>query len=243
MAICGRKIDRSNRKMTGEEGQRPLDSDYFTSTDNPEREVPSMSSSVDITLWLQQLKAGDPQAAQPLWEKYFRRLVGLARVRLGSLPRGVADEEDVALSAFDSFCRRAAEGRFPRLDDRDDLWQVLVLIATRKAQDLREYEQRAKRNWHRRQPLEAEDASEPFGAEPDPAEAAQVAEETARLLGLLPDELMRNIAVRKLEGYTNKEIAGLLRCSLATVERRLPVIRELWERELPACGVSGTDAE
>ncbi|MBI1915085.1 MAG: hypothetical protein HYS12_10160 [Planctomycetes bacterium] len=80
-----------------------------------------MSSAGDVTRWLQQLKAGDHDAVQPLWERYFRRLVGLARDRLRKLPRRTADEEDVALSAFDSFCRRAEEGRFPRLDDRDGL--------------------------------------------------------------------------------------------------------------------------
>ena len=60
-----------------------------------------------------------------------------------------ADEEDVALSAFDSFFRSAEQGRFPRLSDRDDLWQILVLVTTRKAVDLRTYEGRDKRDWRR----------------------------------------------------------------------------------------------
>jgi hypothetical protein len=85
-----------------------------------------------VTIWLNQLKV-DPAAAKPLWDRYFTRLVGLARARLRAVPRGAADEEDVALSAFDSFCKAAAEGRFPRLDDRDDLWQVLFVLTTRKA--------------------------------------------------------------------------------------------------------------
>ena len=99
----------------------------------------------EVTLWLERLKAGDQDAAQRLWEGYFARLVGLARKKLGSLPRRAADEEDVALSAFKSFWRGAERGRFPRLDDRDDLWQVLVLITARKAYDLRRHEQRQKR--------------------------------------------------------------------------------------------------
>src|SRR5262249_32221455 len=87
-------------------------------------EVAPMPTPGSVTVWIEQLKAGDAAAAAPLWQGYFRRLVGLARQRLGAAPRGVADEEDVALSAFASFCRAAAQGRFPRLDDRDDLWQV-----------------------------------------------------------------------------------------------------------------------
>src|ERR1043165_6145431 len=89
-----------------------------------------------VTHWLGQLKAGDWGAAEPLWQRYFPKLVALARARLAGLPRRAADEEDVALSAFDSFCRDAAAGRLPRLDDRDDLWRVLLFITGQKAVDL-----------------------------------------------------------------------------------------------------------
>src|SRR5436853_5155366 len=66
-------------------------------------------SDDSVSLWISQLTAGDAGAAQHLWERYFQRLVGLARKKLQDAPRRAADEEDVALSAFDSFCR-AAEG-------------------------------------------------------------------------------------------------------------------------------------
>jgi DNA-directed RNA polymerase specialized sigma24 family protein len=82
---------------------------------------------------ISELKAGDHAAAQQLWQAYFERLVRLAREKLQGTPRREADEEDVALSAFDSFCRGAAQGRFPQLADREDLWQLLAVITTRKA--------------------------------------------------------------------------------------------------------------
>src|SRR5262245_1394879 len=90
-----------------------------------------------VTRWLGALQTGDLAAAQPLWERYFDRLVRLARRQIGAARRGgaEADEEDAALRAFDSFCRRAAEGRFPRLDDRDDLWRLLVTLTSCKAAD------------------------------------------------------------------------------------------------------------
>src|SRR5260370_3647008 len=94
-----------------------------------------MSSAGSVTNWLGLLKAGDSAAAQPLWERYFRRLVGLARTKLRGTPRQAADEEDVALCAFDSFCRAAEQGRFPKLHDRHDLWRLLVSITARKALD------------------------------------------------------------------------------------------------------------
>src|SRR5436190_3151117 len=104
-----------------------------------------MSSSGSVTHWINLLKSGDPAAVQKIWEAYFPRLVGLARKRLRESPRRAADEEDVALSAFDSFCEGAARGRFPQLTDRDDLWHVLVTITARKALQLIRHEQRQKR--------------------------------------------------------------------------------------------------
>jgi DNA-directed RNA polymerase specialized sigma24 family protein len=190
-----------------------------------------------VTVWLEQLKAGDPAAAKPLWDGYFARLVALARARLRSLPRAAADEEDVALSAFDSFCRGAGEGRFPRLEDRDDLWQVLFVITTRKAIGLARYATCEKRGGKATfappgsgsGPVPDALAQLP-GSGPSPELAAEVAEECSRLLGLLGDGQLRQVAIWKMEGYTNEEIAGKLDRSAPTVERKLAAIRTIWER-------------
>jgi DNA-directed RNA polymerase specialized sigma24 family protein len=201
-----------------------------------------VSSTGSVTHWIHQLQAGDQAAFQKLWEGYFRRLVGLARKRLQGAPRAAADEEDVALSAFDSFFRRAREGRFPRLADRHDLWQLLVLIAVRKASNLVKHEGTAKAGGGKVIPasaLAAVDGSQEgslFGAmigqEPDPALAAQVAEDYRRLLDGLGDANLRRVAVWKLEGHTNEEIATKLGRSLAAVERKLRLIRATWEKEI-----------
>src|SRR4051812_41442059 len=96
----------------------------------------------EVTVWLRRFKGGAPAPARPWGEASSRRPAAPARKKPRALPRRAADEEDVALSAFDSFCRGAEQGRFPRLDDRGDLWQVLVLITARKAADLRQSERR-----------------------------------------------------------------------------------------------------
>ncbi len=80
-----------------------------------------MPASGSVTVWIEQLKAGESAAAEQLWEGYFRRLVALAPPPPARPALAAADEEDVALSAFDSFCRNAEQGRFPQLLDRDDL--------------------------------------------------------------------------------------------------------------------------
>src|SRR5262249_53245000 len=92
-----------------------------------------MASEGSVTRWLPLLQAGDPAAVQQLWERYFRRLVGLARLKLRGAPCCAAYEEDVALSAFATFVRHAERGRFPALADRDGLWRLLVTITVRKA--------------------------------------------------------------------------------------------------------------
>jgi DNA-directed RNA polymerase specialized sigma24 family protein len=91
-----------------------------------------MSSGESVTHWIHQLKEGERAAVQKLWEGYFSRLVRMAKQWLRHTPTQVVEAEDVALSAFDSFCRRAEQGQFPRLFDRGDLWQLLVVIAFRK---------------------------------------------------------------------------------------------------------------
>src|SRR4051812_22870979 len=119
-----------------------------------------MSDDGSITRCIEALKRGDRDAAELLWARYFRPPAGPARARPRSVPRRAADEEDVALSAFDSVCRRAAEGRFPRLDDRDDLWRLLVLITMRKAIALAEHERRPRRGGGRVDLLSELDADE-----------------------------------------------------------------------------------
>src|SRR6516162_9019358 len=111
---------------------------------SPRRPAP-MSSHGSVTAWFDQLCAGGRDAAQPLCQEFYKRMVALARRKLRGAPRGMADEENVALSAFKSFCRGAEQGRFPQLSDRYDLWRLLVVITVRKAVDLRTYENRQKR--------------------------------------------------------------------------------------------------
>jgi len=196
-------------------------------------------SSTPITHWLTQLQEGDAQAAQPLWQVYFLRLVNLARRKLEDSRRREADEEDVALSAFDSFCRGARDGRFPLLTDRNSLWRLLVVITARKALDQVEREHRLKRGGglvggesallSPGSPEEGRALEQVVGREPTPEFAAQVAEECQRLLDRLGDDQLRSIAVWKMEGDSNDEIARRLGCAVPTVERRLRLIRKLWE--------------
>src|SRR5262245_5200990 len=190
-----------------------------------------MATEGSITRWIGELKGGDVSAAQHLWENYFTRMVTLARHRLQAAPRRAADEEDVALSAFNSFCEGAKAGRFNLLADRHNLWPLLVSITAHKCVDLVRRENRLKR---RGQDDVVPDFDELISQEPTPEFAAEVADQFDRLLAKLDstgDNDLRPIALAKMQGETPAEIAARLGCVRRTVERKLHVITQIWQRE------------
>ena len=199
-----------------------------------------MVSEGSVTLWIGKLKAGDPDAARRLWEAYSTRLVALARTKLRGTPRRAVDEEDVALHAFDSFCRGAGRGQFAKLTDRGDLWQLLAVITARKAAHLIEYQRRKKRGGG--VVLGESALLGPTGAgpglqqvvssEPAPDLTAQMTEECQRLLDLLGDDELCSVAVWRMEGATIDEIAERLTCVRRSVDRKLRLIRDIWAREV-----------
>jgi DNA-directed RNA polymerase specialized sigma24 family protein len=195
-----------------------------------------VTSPGSITTWLGLLRAREPEAADALWQRYFTRMVQLARRHLAAHVRQAADEEDVALAAFAEFCAGAAAGRFPRLSDRHDLWRLLLTLTLRRARDLAQHETRQRRDRGRTAAaadifdLPAADLDRLAGDAPDPALAAQVADELRFLLDRLPGDDLRVVARQLLAGYTAPETARRLGCSLRTVERRWQRVRQFWER-------------
>jgi RNA polymerase sigma factor (sigma-70 family) len=197
------------------------------------------TSSNSITREIAALKDGQSDAAHRLWERYFDNLVQLARRRLGTAPRGIADEEDVALSVFHSLCNGAASGRFRRLTDRNDLWVLLLALTKCKAIDLVRRENALKRGGGRVVSVSATgqqkssfDLRELISAEPTPEFALLLEEEHQRLLELLQDDKLRKVAMLRIEGYSNTEIAEDLGVSRRAVERKLHLVRETWSQEL-----------
>jgi RNA polymerase sigma factor (sigma-70 family) len=193
----------------------------------------STGDAGSVTLWLSQLRLGQDYAAQKLWERYYTRLVRLAQKRMSHTPRRFEDEEDVAQSAFATFCANLADGRFPQLHDRHDLWKLLIIITARKATNSVRREKTLKRGGptvQTGQQSPSPQLEHLIGDEPSPDFALQAAETVRRLLDSLPSPSLRILAMNKLEGYTNEEIADRLGWSLRTVERRLQDIRQLWKQ-------------
>jgi RNA polymerase sigma factor (sigma-70 family) len=201
-----------------------------------------MSPTSSVTVWIANLKAGQASAAHQLWNRYADRLVDLARRKLGAAPKAVADEEDIAQSVFGSICRGAAAGRFDRLNNRDDLWWILLAVTRRKAVDHIRREASLKRGGGRVRSESglnrAAFAEGPFaldqliGCEPTAELLAILEEQHRRLLGMLRDDDLRKIAMLRIEGYTVAEVADMLGISVRSIERKLRLIRNAWSHEL-----------
>jgi RNA polymerase sigma factor (sigma-70 family) len=180
-----------------------------------------------VTQWIANLKeCGHSDDANRLWDRYLDRLLALARRKLGSASRSTADEEDVAVSAFETLLRGIRHDRYAQLNDRHDLWQILVMLTERRAISQRRSELAQKRGGDKtKHPL----PDQLHAHEPTPEQALQFAEELDRRLAELPDELERDIAIRRMQGYSNAEIADDLGIGLRTVERKLALIRRTWQ--------------
>lgn len=194
-----------------------------------------MADKSDITRWLPALKEGDEEAAQRVWEQYYDRLIRLAANNLRALKRRESDEDDIVLSAMNSFFQGARQGRFPRLEDRENLWSLLVVFTIRKVSKERKRQEAAKRaeGKVRGESVFAHAEEEGGGGlneavvdrEPSPEVAAEIAETLELMLRELRTDELRRIALLKLEGWTNREIAEKLGVVVETVRRKLKLIQ------------------
>jgi DNA-directed RNA polymerase specialized sigma24 family protein len=199
-----------------------------------------MSNSDSVTRWIDGAKAGDHADIEHLWDRYFRRLIRLAGAKLPDHCRRAFDEEDVALSAFQTFCNRAGRGQFPKLNDRHDLWRLLATLTVRKAILTIRHQTRQKRGGGhvlgesaflaRGEAVgQRSSLAEILGREPTPADAAWFADEYDHLLGRLQDATLKTVALRKLDGHSSEEIAAELGTSTRTIDRKLRLIRAIWQ--------------
>jgi RNA polymerase sigma factor (sigma-70 family) len=187
-----------------------------------------------VTHFFGQLRGGDPAAAEALWERFFPRLVALARKALAGRPQRAADADDAAQSAFASFCLRVRAGEFA-VRDRDDLWNLLGVITRNKARAQARREAAAKRGGGRvvgEAALTRPDGSPLPLDEAAAASAADFDQQCEELLSQLEPEL-RQFAVLRLLGYRNREIAAMYDCTERKVERKLNLIRLRWQSEWP----------
>lgn len=193
-------------------------------------------TSTSITSWFHELQQGDEEAAVKLWETFFTRLQRVAKKQIPQL--AAFDEEDVAASAFGAFFQSMVRGDFPDIANREHLWFLLVRITVRKARDKLRHEGAQRRGGGRKSTAVVrltEDAmplDELPATVPDPGFSSLMADQCRHLLSKLGDTELEQVALRKLDGFTNDEVAERLGYSRRTIQRMLNVIRKCWEAEL-----------
>jgi RNA polymerase sigma factor (sigma-70 family) len=195
-----------------------------------------MGAQGSVTRLIIDLRSDDAKvrevAARLVWGRYLKELLRLARSQLSARIRSREDEEDVLQSMYKSFCIRQRKGDFD-LGSRDQLWNLLVQITLRKARNTANRHLQAKRDIRREDvaTIHSPDSllDEIDAGGPSPAEAALLNEALERRIQMLGEPELREIALLKLEGYTNTEIAAQLDCTLRTVERKLERIRTYWQ--------------
>lgn len=199
-----------------------------------------MSEAHSVSNLLQQLQDGNQEAAKEIWDRFIDQLIRAANKKLKELPRRSVEEEDIAQSAFNSFFRGAKEKGFRKLENREDLWQILAMLTERKAIAVLRRELAEKRGGGRVcgesvfENMLAESAAD-IGignvGDPDQKSVDDFTEYVRELLETL-DEKLRPVAILRLEGFTNPEIATDLRFSQRAVERKIRLIKDKWKSVL-----------
>ncbi len=196
-------------------------------------------SENSVTVWFSQLCAGDPAAAEKLWNRFFDRLVIVAGQQMASANRRVVSEEDIAVGVMAALCRCARRGQLPAISNRDDLWQQLLCWTKHDVIDHLRATAALKRGSNRVRG----DSVFSSGSDPDgdvrgfdgiadqaatPEMLADMDEQLRVLLDRLPEAKLRQLAILKMEGFTNAEIATKQGVSPSTIDRKLKLIRSIW---------------
>ena len=198
-----------------------------------------MSDPDELSSSVCQIKKVSPQEAQQIWDEFFPRLKRFARQQLRAMSTRIFDEEDIALSALNSFFQGHKDGRFNELAGDDEMWRLLVTITARKITAQRRKDLAAKRGGGN---VRGESAFMATGDETIniglaqimdenrmPESAVEIAKACQSLMEILPNEQLRTTALMRMEGYSNKEISDDLKCSVARTKQRVAQIKKYWK--------------
>jgi RNA polymerase sigma factor (sigma-70 family) len=183
-----------------------------------------MSSLHSITRLLSRIKRQDTAAVAALFAKCYGRVTVIACGKLAGKPQRGFDADDVANSAFHEFLSRATDGTFKKLENREDVWQVLTLLVADKIRGHLRHERRKKRGGGKPDVV-LEDVAEAVSKLDDPSLEAEIRDAKATFLAKLPSDEHRRVVELLAEGRTHEEIAAALNLSVRTVDRRVEDVR------------------
>lgn len=194
----------------------------------------SVGNAGSITRWLTGTSARrEKDRSELLWRRFGIRLVRLARHHLRGIEDRAYDEEDLALSTMNEFYRRASLGSYDKLENRADLWRLLIKISLNKSRNRLRTARRVKRGANAPvQDIYPIRKAKQLDWSNTPEWLAIVAEQSEYLLRVLDDHdpsgMLQRITLMKLDGASNSQIANALGCTRRAVAARLIWIQGIW---------------
>jgi len=190
--------------------------------------------SESVSFWIGQIRDGESVATEKIWRRYFQSLADFASFRMKEFTSPVADGEEIAVSAFNDVFQGLQRGRFPNLMNRDDFWKLLICITRRRIADHVEFHLRPKRDIRRNESFDKGkvDAQRNLNFDriaDNPAWQAEFADTCQMLFSALDNHQLREIACLILDGFKQDEIAAKLRVVPRTIERKVALIRSIWQ--------------
>lgn len=192
-----------------------------------------MAANDSVAELMDRLRTGEDGAAREVFVRFAARLAGLARRHLDGRLAVKVDPEDVVQSAYKSFFLRQREGDLD-VGSWEGLWGVLTVITLRKCADRAAYYHAEKRDVARETRANTESTPAVYDLaldrEPNPEEAAALAETVESLFRSIDDPDERAILELSLQGHTATEISEQLGRAERSVRRLRERVRKRLER-------------
>ena len=180
-----------------------------------------------ITHWLYALRQGDDASVGKIWNRWYQRLCSKIAPHARRLT--ICDEEYIALGAIYDLCDSIKQNKHSEIDDRNELWRMLSVIALRKTRDWKKYDTAGKRGGNDVTIRNSgESSNSPVETSQSPDLTAQFQDEFRNLMNALGDSELKTVVKLKLLGNNNHEIAEQLKCSRRRVQYMLKRIRDVW---------------
>jgi RNA polymerase sigma-70 factor, ECF subfamily len=181
-----------------------------------------------LRLW----QAGDESAAREIFERYFERLLALARRRISQRLASRVDPEDVVQSAFRTFFGRYKAGQFT-IQDSEDVCKLLARITVHKTLRQIAFHKAAKRDPSQEAGQGSDGQAqlmEVLDREPTPEAVNAFVDQLDHFLKQLRPE-DRQILEMRMQGYNSLEIAEKLGISDRKIRRLMERVRGLAQKE------------
>lgn len=199
-----------------------------------------------LRAWLNRAVEGDEEGIEQLWRFFYPRLRAAVSRRIATMPRLAGEESDLTSKSLHGFLCHVLRSPDLDLTDLNSVWKLLRVVALRHINDVAKNRFSQKRGGlvsttslsqsipgNRR-------ATRPDGSQYslvdelqdpsalDPGKSVLFDDLLEHLLSKLESEKVRQIVLMRLGGYSNGEIAELMKVSIRTIQRQIKELEQVW---------------